>query len=72
MEALRAQGLGLGGNMDVAVVVGEEGYLGQLRFADEIVRHKILDLVGDLSLAGPFWLPMWLACAQDMPSMPGW
>ena len=53
VEALRAQGLGLGGNMDVAVVVGEEGYLGQLRFADEIVRHKILDLVGDLSLAGP-------------------
>ena len=48
VEALRSQGLGLGGNMEVAVVLGEEGFV-----ADEVVRHKILDLVGDLSLAGP-------------------
>ncbi len=52
VEALRARGLGLGGNLEIAVVVGEKGYLGELRFADEVVRHKILDLVGDLSLAG--------------------
>ena len=44
LEALRKQGLALGGNMDIAVVVGEEGYLNPLRFEDEIVRHKILDL----------------------------
>lgn len=53
VEALRRQGLGLGGNMDVAVVLGKEGFVGKLRFPDEVVRHKILDLVGDLSLAGP-------------------
>lgn len=53
LEALRKQGLALGGNMDIAVVVGEEGYLNPLRFEDEIVRHKILDLLGDLYLLGP-------------------
>ena len=55
VEALQAQGLGLGGNMDIAVVVGARGYMGELRFPDEVVRHKILDLVGDLSLAGPLY-----------------
>lgn len=53
LEALRKQGLALGGNMDIAVVVGEECYLNTLRFDDEIVRHKILDLLGDLYLLGP-------------------
>ena len=53
LEALRQQGLALGGNMEIAVVVGEEGYLNQLRFEDEIVRHKVLDLLGDLYLLGP-------------------
>ena len=53
LETLRQQGLALGGNMEIAVVVGEEGYLNQLRFADEIVRHKVLDLLGDLYLLGP-------------------
>ncbi len=53
LEALRKQGLALGGNMDIAVVVGEDSYLNPLRFEDEIVRHKILDLLGDLYLLGP-------------------
>ena len=53
VEALRREGLGLGGRAEDLVVVGPEGVLGQLRFADEVVRHKILDLVGDLALAGP-------------------
>jgi len=53
LEALRKQGLALGGNMEIAVVVGEDGYLNQLRFPDEIVRHKVLDLLGDLYLLGP-------------------
>ncbi|NLW56259.1 MAG: UDP-3-O-[3-hydroxymyristoyl] N-acetylglucosamine deacetylase [Firmicutes bacterium] len=53
LEALRQQGLALGGNMDIAVVVGEDSYLNTLRFEDEIVRHKILDLLGDLYLLGP-------------------
>lgn len=53
VEALQRQGLGLGGNMEVAVILGPDGFVGQLRYPDEIVRHKLLDLVGDLALAGP-------------------
>lgn len=53
IEALRRQGLARGGNFDVAVVVGEEGYLNDLRYSDEIARHKILDILGDLYLLGP-------------------
>lgn len=53
LEALRKQGLALGGNMEIAVVVGEDGYLNELRYPDEIVRHKILDILGDLYLLGP-------------------
>jgi len=53
IEELRRQGLALGGNFDVAVVVGEEGYMNDLRYADEIARHKILDIIGDLYLLGP-------------------
>lgn len=53
LEVLRKQGLALGGNMEIAVVVGEDGYLNQLKYDDEIVRHKILDVLGDLYLLGP-------------------
>jgi UDP-3-O-[3-hydroxymyristoyl] N-acetylglucosamine deacetylase/3-hydroxyacyl-[acyl-carrier-protein] dehydratase len=51
---LRAQGLIRGGTLDSAVVVGEQGVLNEtpLRFRDEFVRHKILDLLGDLALLG--------------------
>jgi UDP-3-O-[3-hydroxymyristoyl] N-acetylglucosamine deacetylase len=43
----------LGGSLDNAVVVGETGLLNPpLRFPDEFVRHKMLDLTGDLSLLG--------------------
>lgn len=53
IEALRAAGLIKGGTPDVAVVIGEEDILNtELRFADEPVRHKILDLIGDLALLG--------------------
>lgn len=54
IDALRAQGLALGGSLDNAVVVDNGRVLnaGGLRFADEFVRHKILDCVGDLYLAG--------------------
>jgi len=53
VEALRRKGLALGGSLDNAVVLGEKGILnGELRFADEFVRHKMLDLTGDLSLLG--------------------
>lgn len=54
VEALKARGLALGGSLDNAVVVGETGPLNRLRFPDEFVRHKVLDLVGDLAvLAAP-------------------
>jgi UDP-3-O-[3-hydroxymyristoyl] N-acetylglucosamine deacetylase len=53
VEALQAQGLALGGSLENAVVYDHERLLTPLRFTDELVRHKILDIVGDLSLIGP-------------------
>ena len=54
VEALRASGLALGGTLDNAVVVDGKKILndGGLRYSDEFVRHKVLDAVGDLYLAG--------------------
>lgn len=53
VEALRRAGLGLGGSLENCVVLGREGPLNPpLRFPDEFVRHKMLDLTGDLSLLG--------------------
>jgi UDP-3-O-[3-hydroxymyristoyl] N-acetylglucosamine deacetylase len=53
-ETLKARGFARGGSLENAVVVGESGVLneGGLRFADEFVRHKILDSIGDLWLLG--------------------
>lgn len=52
VEQLQAQGLALGGSLENVVVYDDEKVLTPLRFADELVRHKILDVVGDLALAG--------------------
>jgi UDP-3-O-[3-hydroxymyristoyl] N-acetylglucosamine deacetylase len=54
VEALKARGLARGGSLDNAVVIGPDRILNPegLRFADEFVRHKTLDLVGDLALLG--------------------
>ena len=54
ISAMRARGLAKGGSLENAVVVGENGVLndGGLRFDDEFVRHKVLDCLGDLYLAG--------------------
>lgn len=52
IEELRRQGLALGGNLDIAVVIGEDSILTPLRFPDEPARHKLLDIVGDLALLG--------------------
>ncbi len=54
VERLRAAGLALGGSLDNAVVVDGDRVLnpGGLRMVDEFVRHKLLDAVGDLALAG--------------------
>jgi UDP-3-O-[3-hydroxymyristoyl] N-acetylglucosamine deacetylase len=55
IEHLQKTGLIKGGSLDNALVCGPEGWLNPpLRFANEPVRHKILDLVGDLSLLGNF------------------
>ncbi len=53
IEYLRSQGLALTTDLNIAVIVGDEGYQNKLRFPEEIVRHKILDILGDLYLAGP-------------------
>jgi UDP-3-O-[3-hydroxymyristoyl] N-acetylglucosamine deacetylase len=53
VEMLRQKGLALGGSLDNAIVLGETTVLNNaLRFEDEFVRHKILDVIGDLSLVG--------------------
>ena len=53
LEAMRKMGLGKGGTLENAVVYSETECLSQLRFPDELVRHKILDILGDISLVGP-------------------
>jgi len=53
VEQLKAQGLIKGGSIENAVVIGDEEILNDnLRFEDEFVRHKLLDLLGDLVLLG--------------------
>lgn len=52
VEALKAQGLGLGGSLENTLVYDAQTHLNPLRFPDELVRHKILDVLGDLSLLG--------------------
>ncbi|MFA5113227.1 MAG: UDP-3-O-acyl-N-acetylglucosamine deacetylase [Candidatus Margulisiibacteriota bacterium] len=52
IDALKAQGLGLGASYDNALVLNNSGYVNEPRFPDEPARHKILDLIGDLALLG--------------------
>jgi UDP-3-O-[3-hydroxymyristoyl] N-acetylglucosamine deacetylase len=54
VERMHAAGLALGGSLENAVVFGPDEVLnpGGLRFDDECVRHKVLDMIGDLSLLG--------------------
>jgi len=54
VEDLRDSGLALGGGLDNAVVLDEYRVLNTegLRFADEFIRHKLLDAIGDLYLLG--------------------
>lgn len=54
IEMLRKANLALGGSLDNAIVLTPEGMLNKnpLRFADEFVRHKILDIIGDFALLG--------------------
>jgi UDP-3-O-[3-hydroxymyristoyl] N-acetylglucosamine deacetylase len=53
VKRLWDQGLALGGSLENAIVLDERGVInGPLRFENEFVRHKIIDLIGDLSLVG--------------------
>lgn len=54
IEYLRSKHLTLGGSLDNAIVVGDDGVMNEdgLRYEDEFVKHKILDSIGDLYLLG--------------------
>ena len=54
VEYMRMNGLGLGGNLDNAIVIDDDSVLNKdgLRFNNEFVRHKILDAIGDLYMIG--------------------
>jgi UDP-3-O-[3-hydroxymyristoyl] N-acetylglucosamine deacetylase len=52
LEQLNRRGLARGASLDNALAIGKSGYLNPPRFKNEPVRHKILDLIGDLALVG--------------------
>lgn len=52
LDELKSQGLALGASLKNALAIGDSGYVNAARFPDEPVRHKVLDLVGDLALLG--------------------
>ncbi|WP_462381552.1 UDP-3-O-acyl-N-acetylglucosamine deacetylase [Pseudomonas sp. Marseille-QA0892] len=54
LDYMRSNNLALGGSVDNAIVVAEDGVMNEdgLRYEDEFVRHKILDAIGDLYLLG--------------------
>ena len=63
VETMRARGLGLGGNLDNVIVVDDYRVLNSegLRYDDEFVKHKILDAIGDLHIAGKPLLASYVA-----------
>jgi UDP-3-O-[3-hydroxymyristoyl] N-acetylglucosamine deacetylase len=54
VDMLRSKGLAKGGSLENAIVVGKDGVLNKdgLRYSNEFVRHKVLDCIGDVYLAG--------------------
>jgi UDP-3-O-acyl-N-acetylglucosamine deacetylase len=52
VEPLRAAGLGQGLDRGTALILGRDGYMNRAKWPDEPARHKMLDLIGDLALAG--------------------
>lgn len=63
VELMRSRGLGLGGSMDNVIVVDDHRVLNAegLRYDDEFVKHKILDAIGDLHIAGKPLLASYVA-----------
>lgn len=56
VKELRQRGLIKGGSADIAVIIGDDDVLTPLRYFNEPVRHKILDLVGDLAALGHVYM----------------
>ncbi len=52
LEMIRKLGLGKGGNLENTIVYDKTTCLSKVRSADELVRHKVLDVIGDISLLG--------------------
>lgn len=52
VEAMRRAGLARGGSLDNALVFDDDGPMTPLRWPNEVVRHKVLDLIGDFALLG--------------------
>ena len=59
---LKAHGLAKGGNLQNAVIIGKDRFLNERRYPDEMVRHKLLDLIGDLSLMAHKLPPLKITC----------
>ena len=59
---LKAHGLAKGGNLENAVIIGKDKFVNERRFPDEPVRHKLLDLIGDISLTGRKLPPLAIRC----------
>lgn len=60
-EMALQQGLIKGGSLDNAIVCTATDWLNPLRFSEEPVRHKLIDLLGDLSLTGAIWMGHFVA-----------
>ncbi len=59
---LKAHGLAKGGTLQNAVIIGKDRFLNERRYPDEMVRHKLLDLIGDLSLTAHRFPPLHITC----------
>lgn len=62
LEFLKAHGLAKGGNLENAVIIGKDRFLNERRYPDEMVRHKLLDLIGDISLTKHKLPPLTIVC----------
>lgn len=52
IDQLKEKGLIKGGSLENAILISDEGYVNELRFDDEIIRHKLLDFIGDFFISG--------------------
>ena len=52
LDHLKKLGLAKGGSLENALLVSDDGYVNEPRFEDECTRHKILDFIGDMAIAG--------------------